>query len=75
MFTVSYTHLDVYKRQHATISDREYRADRTIILRHGEPMIFGKNNDKGLIFRNRKLEVVTIGQDGITCLLYTSRCV
>ena len=51
---------------HATISDREYRADRTIILRHGEPMIFGKNNDKGLIFRNRKLEVVTIGQDGIT---------
>ncbi|NMB37339.1 MAG: 2-oxoacid:ferredoxin oxidoreductase subunit beta, partial [Bacteroidales bacterium] len=50
---------------HATISDREHRADRTIILRHGEPMIFGKNKDKGLILRDKNLEVVTIGKDGI----------
>ena len=33
---------------HKLISDREHRADRTIVLRHGEKMIFGKNNDKGL---------------------------
>jgi 2-oxoglutarate ferredoxin oxidoreductase subunit beta len=62
---------------HATISDREYRADRTIILRHGEPMVFGKNNDKGLIFRNRKLEVVTIGQNGISVgdlLVHDANC-
>ena len=33
---------------HQWIADREMRADRSIILRHGEKMIFGKDNDKGL---------------------------
>ena len=33
---------------HAWIADREQRAEHSIILRHGEKMIFGKNNDKGL---------------------------
>lgn len=33
---------------HACIADRETRADRSIILRHGEKMIFGKEKDKGL---------------------------
>lgn len=33
---------------HATIADRENRADRTIFLRHGQKMIFGKEQDKGL---------------------------
>ena len=51
---------------HADISDREVRADRTILLRHGEKMIFGKNRDKGLILVGRKLKVVTLGEDGIT---------
>ncbi len=34
---------------HNWITDRETRADRTIILEHGQPMIFGKNKDKCLI--------------------------
>ena len=51
---------------HSTISDREYRADRTIILRHGEPMVFGKDKDKGLILEHGKLKVVKIGENGIT---------
>ena len=33
---------------HACIADRETRADRSIILRHGEKMIFGKDREKGL---------------------------
>lgn len=33
---------------HSWISDREQRAERSIILRHGEKMIFGKEKDKGL---------------------------
>ncbi len=33
---------------HACIADRETRADRSIVLRHGEKMIFGKDKDKGL---------------------------
>ena len=33
---------------HSWISDRETRADHSIVLRHGEKMIFGKEKDKGL---------------------------
>jgi len=33
---------------HAWIADREQRAEHSIILKHGEKMIFGKNNDKGI---------------------------
>ena len=33
---------------HAWIADREQRSEHSIILKHGEKMIFGKNNDKGL---------------------------
>lgn len=51
---------------HADISDKENKADRTIVLRHGEKMIFGKNRDKGLVLDGLRLKVVTIGEDGIT---------
>lgn len=33
---------------HGWIADRETRADRSIVLKHGERMIFGTNKDKGL---------------------------
>ena len=33
---------------HNWITDREMRAERSIILKHGEKMIFGKEKDKGL---------------------------
>ena len=36
---------------HSWIADREQRAEHSIILRHGEKMIFGKNNDKGLALK------------------------
>lgn len=51
---------------HLEFSERSVRADRTIVLRHGEPMIFGANRDKGLILENMKLKVVKIGENGIT---------
>ncbi len=51
---------------HSDISDKEVKADRTIILRDGEKMIFGKNRDKGLVLDGWKLKVVTIGKDGVT---------
>ena len=33
---------------HSWIADREERTERSIVLRHGEKMIFGKEKDKGL---------------------------
>lgn len=51
---------------HAHISDKEFKADRTIVLRDGEKMIFGRNRDKGIILDGWKLKVVTIGEEGVT---------
>lgn len=53
-------------KTHAVITDRAFRADRTIVLRHGEPMIYGKDNNKGLVLDGLKLKSVTIGEDGVT---------
>jgi len=51
---------------HKAITDKEVRADRTIVLKHGEPMIYGKNGDKGLIIDGFNLKSVVIGENGIT---------
>lgn len=53
-------------RTYAEINDKEVREERQILLKHGEPMIFGKERDKGLILDGLKLKVVKIGEDGIT---------
>ncbi len=51
---------------HNEITGRDVKDDHQIYLKHGEPMIFGKNREKGLILRCNRFEVVTIGKDGIT---------
>lgn len=51
---------------HDNVAGRDVRDDRTLILKHGEPMIFGKNNDKGLVLEGLKLKVVTLGEKGIS---------
>ena len=45
---------------------KDVRADRMLYLKHGEPMIFGKNADKGIRINGLKPEVVELGKDGIT---------
>jgi len=51
---------------YTNITDKAVRADRQIHLEHDKPMIFGKERDKGLVLNGLKLEVVTIGQNGVT---------
>ncbi len=50
---------------HDEVAGRDVRDERTIILKHGEPMIFGKNNEMGLVLEGLKLKVVKIGENGI----------
>jgi len=50
----------------SNITDKDVKEDKQIFLEHGKPMIFGKNRDKGLVLNKLKLEVVTIGENGIT---------
>lgn len=44
-----------------SFTDREVRDDRMIAIRHGKPLIFGKEHDKGLLLKGTKLEVVRLG--------------
>ena len=51
---------------HNPLNDKASRAERTIYLKHGEKMLFGANNDKGLVLDGFNLKAVTVGQDGYT---------
>ncbi len=51
---------------HSYITDKDKRADHTIHLKHGEKMIFGKDNNCGLVQDGFGLKAVTIGEDGYT---------
>jgi 2-oxoglutarate ferredoxin oxidoreductase subunit beta len=48
------------------MTDREIRNDAQIELVHGEPMLFGADRNKGLRFLDEGLEVVTVGENGVT---------
>lgn len=51
---------------HKALSDKEVKEDRTIVLRDGEKMIFGRNRDMGLVFDGSRIQAVKIGEGGIT---------
>ena len=51
---------------HNPITDKAVRAEKTIHLRHGEKMLFGKDMEKGLVQDGFGLKAVTVGQDGYT---------
>jgi 2-oxoglutarate ferredoxin oxidoreductase subunit beta len=44
-------------------TDREVRDDRMLVLEHGQPMIFGKDRDKGIRLHGLRPEVVQLGGD------------
>ncbi len=41
---------------------RETKADNTLVLEHGKPLIFGKNRDKGIRLNGMNPEVVELGK-------------
>ncbi|MFT3740506.1 MAG: 2-oxoacid:ferredoxin oxidoreductase subunit beta [Breznakibacter sp.] len=53
-------------RTHEVLTEKGSKDDRTIILEHEKPMIFGNNWEKGLRMNGMNLEVVEIGQNGIS---------
>jgi 2-oxoglutarate ferredoxin oxidoreductase subunit beta len=44
-------------------TDREVRDDRMLKVRHGEPMVFGKDSDKGIRITGLRPEIVELGPD------------
>ena len=53
-------------KTHSAITDKDVRDDAQIHLKNGEPMIFGKTKDKGIRLKGTQLEVVRLGENGIT---------
>ena len=51
---------------HTHATGREVKDDKQLHIVHGQPMLFGKNMDKGLVFEDYELKVVEIGKDGYT---------
>ncbi|GHT54365.1 2-oxoacid ferredoxin oxidoreductase subunit beta [Bacteroidia bacterium] len=49
-----------------SIVNRDVRADKTITLKHGEKMLFGKDNNRGIVQDGFNLKAVTIGEGGYT---------
>jgi 2-oxoglutarate ferredoxin oxidoreductase subunit beta len=45
----------------SAMTEKDTKADSTLLLEHGKPLIFGKNRDKGVRLRGQKLEVVQLG--------------
>ncbi len=48
------------------VTAKKERDSHSLQLKHGEPMIFGQEREKGIIDRQGQLQVVEIGQSGIT---------
>lgn len=53
-------------KAHGYLTDKVHKEDRQLILEHGKPMIYGQNNDKGIVLDGFRLKAVTIGENGIT---------
>ena len=57
---------------HNWIADRETRADHSIVLHHGEKMIFGTNKDKGLAMEG--FNIIVVPADDPRVLVHDAHC-
>jgi len=59
------------------LAKKEDRAKNAIYLQHGKPMLFGENNEYGLMQEGFGLKVVKLGENGITekdILVHDAHC-
>ncbi|MCD8262425.1 MAG: 2-oxoacid:ferredoxin oxidoreductase subunit beta [Bacteroides sp.] len=62
---------------HSSVATKEGRAKNAIYLKHGEPMLFGENQEFGLMQEGFGLKVVKIGENGVTVediLVHDAHC-
>jgi len=53
-------------KTHGAVTNKENRDDFQLHLEHGKPMVFGKEKNKGMILNGFELEVVTLGENGVS---------
>jgi 2-oxoglutarate ferredoxin oxidoreductase subunit beta len=49
---------------HELITSKETRDDYQLHLQHGQPMLFGKNKEKGIALVNGQLEIIELDKEG-----------
>lgn len=62
---------------HDSVAKKEDRSKNAIYLEHGKPMLFGENNEYGLMQEGFGLKVVKLGENGITekdILIHDAHC-
>ncbi len=62
----------------AFVATKENRSNNAIFLEQGKPMLFGPNNEFGLVQQGFGLKAVTVGQDGYTLkdvLVHDAHCI
>ncbi len=50
----------------AAYTDKAVRDDKQLHVEHGKPMLFGKEGEKGLVLNGLALQVVNLGENGLT---------
>ena len=53
-------------KAHGDVTGKETKDENMLVLKNGEPMLFGKDLKKGLRLNGTRLDVVEIGKNGIT---------
>jgi len=53
-------------KTHDHVLGKDVADNNQVHLVHGEPMLFGKDKEKGIVLDGIKLKAVTIGEDGVT---------
>ena len=62
---------------HASVYNSAGRAEKAIYVEHGQPLIFGKDREFGLVQEGFGLKIVKIGENGITekdILVHDAHC-
>lgn len=62
---------------HESVYSKEGRLKNAIYVKHGQPLVFGENNEFGLMQEGFGLKVVKIGEDGVTLndiLVHDAHC-
>ena len=62
---------------HDAVYSKEGRAKNAIYLRHGEKMLFGENNEYGIVQEGFTIKAVKLGEDGYTeadVLVHDAKC-
>jgi 2-oxoglutarate/2-oxoacid ferredoxin oxidoreductase subunit beta len=68
-FTEVYQNCPVFNDgAYTAITEKSVKADTLLRMVHGKPLLFGKDNKKGIRFnpQTAELEVVTVGENGVT---------